>query len=275
MLDYAANGSAYWTGERLRQCAIDTAKPSDPPLDDRVAALLGQESEPDVKGFWGRVDENLRLGRVRLIFVLDEAPRELRRLTEFLNEQMRDTEVLLLEVKQFKGADNLHALVPRLIGRTEKAAIKKQGVFTRKSLDEVFDQIGRRSSGELTIARDLELWLRGAGAEIFTTANGFAPKFHVAGEEYYPFKITEAGSVSMWFHYLKRKSAFVDEQARQELLARLNQIPGVSIAPEKIGGKPSFPLSILLEPGALEAFKQTIQWVVQVARAKSGLQFHN
>jgi hypothetical protein len=42
---------------------------------------------------------------------VDEAPRELRRLTEFLNEQMRETEVFLLELRQFKGADGLHALV--------------------------------------------------------------------------------------------------------------------------------------------------------------------
>ena len=186
--------------------------------------------------------DGVRLGRVRLIFVLDEAPRELRRLIEFLNEQMRETEVLLLEVKQFKGADNLHALVPRLIGRTEKAATKKQGVFTRKSLDEVFDRLGRRSSTELAIAKDLEMWLREAGAEIFTTANGFAPKFNADGEEYIRSKSQKSARSQCGFHYLKRKSAFADEQVRQELLTRLNRIPGVSIAPEKIGGKPSFAL---------------------------------
>jgi hypothetical protein len=70
--------------------------------------------------FWQTVEENLRRGQVRLIFVADQAPRELLRLTEFLNEQMRDTEVLLVEIKQFCAQDGQKAIVPRLLGRPER-----------------------------------------------------------------------------------------------------------------------------------------------------------
>jgi hypothetical protein len=115
MLDYAANGTAYWTADRLRQVATGTyAKQS---LDEVVAAFAGIEVEA-VEGFWRKLEENLRAGKVRLIFVTDEAPRELRRMTEFLNEQMRETEVLLVEIKQFKSSDGLRAMVPRLIGQS-------------------------------------------------------------------------------------------------------------------------------------------------------------
>jgi ribosomal protein L30E len=34
------------------------------------------------------VDANLRAGKVRLVFVADEIPAELRRVVEFLNSQM-------------------------------------------------------------------------------------------------------------------------------------------------------------------------------------------
>jgi hypothetical protein len=89
-------------------------------LDDAVKVLAEVATEAEVEQFWARVDENLRLGRVRLIFVVDQAPRELLRLTEFLNEQMRDTEVLLLEIKQFRSEHGERALVPRLLGRPER-----------------------------------------------------------------------------------------------------------------------------------------------------------
>jgi hypothetical protein len=39
-------------------------------------------------------------------------------MTEFLNSQMRETEVLLIEIKLFKSDDGQRALVPRLIGQT-------------------------------------------------------------------------------------------------------------------------------------------------------------
>jgi hypothetical protein len=54
-----------------------------------LAAFLGPQ-EPDA--FWRQVDANLRAGRVRMVFVADRIPPELRRIVEFLNEQMRPAE---------------------------------------------------------------------------------------------------------------------------------------------------------------------------------------
>jgi hypothetical protein len=53
---------------------------------------------------------------VRLLFVLDRPPKELRRLVEFLNEKMADVEVLAIEVKQYLSADGQRAVVPRALG---------------------------------------------------------------------------------------------------------------------------------------------------------------
>ena len=52
---------------------------------------FGQEADPEE--FWARVGANLRAGRVRLVFVSDALPVELRRVIEFLNEQMNPAEV--------------------------------------------------------------------------------------------------------------------------------------------------------------------------------------
>ena len=89
--------------------------------------LLGDDGEIDVDGFWSTVDDNLQQHKVRLLFVSDHAPRELRRLVEFLNEEMANVEVLIVEVKQYKNsAGGLEkALVPRVLGMTEAARATK------------------------------------------------------------------------------------------------------------------------------------------------------
>ena len=44
---------------------------------------------------------NLQVGKVRLIFLADRIPAELRRVVEFLNQQIDLAEVLAVEIKQY------------------------------------------------------------------------------------------------------------------------------------------------------------------------------
>jgi hypothetical protein len=125
MLDYAANGVVYWPAERLRsdfeaRCAKEG--------NDAVEVFrdsLGDDLEPD--RFWDEVEQNLRSGRIRLVFVSDVIPPELRRVIEFLNERMSPTEVVGVEIKQYVGRGKLTTLVPRIIGQTEQARAQKPG----------------------------------------------------------------------------------------------------------------------------------------------------
>ena len=78
-------------------------------------------SDEDVDGFWDRVEANLRQGRVRMVFVADQIPNTLRRIIEFLNEQMDPAEVLGVEVVQYLSEDGLQVVVPRLVGATSAA----------------------------------------------------------------------------------------------------------------------------------------------------------
>ncbi len=133
MLDYAANGLTHWTVDRLRQAAEQSSQRRGKTIDAEVQTLLGGEPEADIEGFWQRVAENLRTGKVRLLFVADSIPAELRRLVEFLNEKMNDVEVLAVEVKQFVGGGDQKVIVPRLIGMTETAREKKPIATTKTS----------------------------------------------------------------------------------------------------------------------------------------------
>lgn len=135
MLDYAANGIEYWSIDRLRQAAAETAGNRNRSLDEEIKRLLGSE-EADVEEYWKQVEENLRSDKVRLLFVTDKPPKELRRLAEFLNRQMKDVEVLIVEIKQYLG-EGQKAMVPRVIGMSpadKKSA--KEAVLTEKEFME-------------------------------------------------------------------------------------------------------------------------------------------
>ena len=127
MLDYIANAQAYWAMGRMRQMLVTTAGSTED-ADLLIAEHLGVAEDREmmsqaVDQFWQTVETNLREGNVRLLFVADELPRELRRLIEFLNAQFTRVEVLGVELRQYVG-EGLRALVPRVIGQTE--AVREQ-----------------------------------------------------------------------------------------------------------------------------------------------------
>jgi hypothetical protein len=96
MLDYAANGVVYWPLEQLRELFVRQCERSGRLPEEVVAEVAG--SEVDVEEFWEKAGENLRAGKVRMVFISDDIPRELRRVVEFLNGQMNPAEVIAIEV---------------------------------------------------------------------------------------------------------------------------------------------------------------------------------
>ena len=82
---------------------------------------------------------------MHLVFVADEIPSELRRVVEFLNEQMDPVEVLAVEAKQYVGGD-LKTLVPRVVGQTAEAQRQKADstLETRQRDEPSFFEASRR-----------------------------------------------------------------------------------------------------------------------------------
>jgi hypothetical protein len=154
MLDYAADGIVYWPAERLRtdfeaRCAKDGLDPL-----DELRSSLGDEVDPE--RFWDDVEQNLRSGRVRLVFVSDSIPQELRRVIEFLNERMSPTEVLGIEIKQYIGSGGLKTLVPRVVGQTEQARLQKVGGGQTASVDVEWDYYEQALQPErLAVVREI------------------------------------------------------------------------------------------------------------------------
>ncbi|AJZ59683.1 hypothetical protein OI25_586 [Paraburkholderia fungorum] len=131
MLDYAANGVAHWKTGHIREAFERRCEADGKVAADVLAAFLaggepvGAESFlPD--SYWERVESNLRDRRIRLIFVADRIAPELKRLVEFLNEELINVEVLAVEVRQYHLAGFSHrVLVPELVGATPLAQVVK------------------------------------------------------------------------------------------------------------------------------------------------------
>ena len=86
MLDYAANGTAYWQSGRIAESYAATMAELGCDVDAELATFLGGAA--DSQQFWEQVDANFAAGRIKMVFVADTIPRELARIVEFLNEQM-------------------------------------------------------------------------------------------------------------------------------------------------------------------------------------------
>ncbi|MFF4874128.1 hypothetical protein [Streptomyces sp. NPDC000961] len=118
MLDYAANGARYWPAPLLRRTFEETCAVDGRPLEDAYKELLGGQSPEE---FWATVEERLAAGRMRLLFVADRIPLELRAIVEFLNRQMRQTDVYAVELTQYRGSGDHRVLVPRVHGEVATA----------------------------------------------------------------------------------------------------------------------------------------------------------
>lgn len=83
---------------------------------DRIRESFGLE---DIEDFWEKTKTNLQAKKIRLVFVADKIPQELRLIVEFLNRQMDPAEVLAVEIPQYVGASQT-VVVPRVLGLVPK-----------------------------------------------------------------------------------------------------------------------------------------------------------
>jgi len=272
LIDYAANAVVYWPIETLRAAFESRLEREGRDADAELAAVLGAGAE--VEAFWDQAWANLKAGRIRLVFVADQIPRELGRVVEFLNGQMA-AEVIAIEVKQYVGPDGLRTLVPRVIGQTAAAETRKESRGKRQWDEASFlrELEEKRSDGEARAARELIEWARAQRLRLWwgsgTIEGGFGPVLDHAGQQYYPYGMRTGGKVDISFQHMTRRP-FNDLKQRLELLRRLNEIPGVSIPEDAITRRPSIPLALFgTDPKALEALKGVFDWYCETVRSEA------
>ena len=218
MLDYAANGVVYWPLEQLRELFARQCERDEPEPDDVISELVGDDA--DVEEFWQRAGDNLRAGKVRMVFVSDEIPRELRRVVEFLNGQMNPAEVIAIEVKQYLSADGTRTLVPRVIGQTAEVEARKgrRSSGERRRWDEqsFFAELAedaartrRGSHATCSIGRP-----RGVGGRLLAPAGSTAPgcRFSRLRSRALPDRALHLRRVEIQFQHLRNRAPFDHER---------------------------------------------------------------
>ena len=177
MLDYAANAIRYWPVDQMREhfaevCATRNDDPS-------VALVDALGPEIDIEQFWEAARRNLREGRIRLLFVADIIPSELRAIIEFLNRQMSPAEVLAVEIRQYVGGDTerpMYTLVPRVIGQTEAAKQAKGAQPSALITEDVFlaEMESQQGSEDADTIRRVIEWARPRGSRfVWARSNRF------------------------------------------------------------------------------------------------------
>ena len=264
MLDYAANGVAYWPLEQLQALFHSSCEASGDDPDLQLEKFIEHESPEE---FWKAVKTNLQAGRIRLVFVADEIPAELQRVVEFLNDQMDPAEVLAVEIPRYSGS-GLETLAPRVIGQTAAARTKKAGSTPGQPWDEprFLAALERKGPEARLVAEDLISWCRERGMEDWWSKGGrggiYRPVVTQGEHRYDPLALRTSGQVAIRFQDNKARPAFSSTEMREQLRQRLNELPSVDIPPDGIEKRPSFPMSVLSDPASMASFKSTVDWML-------------
>ena len=255
MLDYAANAISFWKVETIRL---------------RYESKFGNDSEQakidmdskfenpvEYEDYWEKVDNHLKTGRIRLLFVADEIPSELKQIVEFLNQQMNPAEVLAIEIKQYTGQEQ-STFVPRVIGQSLKTVSAKQ---SKKQWDEslFLDEISSKYGAEIIeVVNKLLKWGKDQNLRIWWGSGSnhgscFLVKDHNE-VPYNSFAIWTNGNIEIQFQHMKNRPVYDSKDMRLELLNQLNDIRNIQIAFDRIDYRPSIELNSLINEESLGKF---------------------
>jgi len=270
MLDYAANAVVYWPMEKIRAQFEASCEVQGRDAQEVLEELLGADA--DQERFWQLCKTNLQAGRVRMIFVADEIPPELRRIVEFLNSQMDPAEVLAVEIRQYVGKD-LKSLVPRVIGQTAEAERKRSPRAEPWTRDRFFSALSdSASSDEVTLAEDLLAFAADVSGTDVRWGRGkdwgsFNAHFVSNGKGLSLFSVYTDGRFSLNLGWNHQKLADVDAELSDRYRAVAKSRLGLDFDLSSWErGWPMAKLSILI-PDDAAAFKQVVRDFVSEVNA--------
>lgn len=266
MLDYAANVAVHWPVEQIRahfeaHCEAMGKEPAQE-LEERLGVH-------DEDAFWQQVRTNLQAGRLRLVFVADQIPPELRRVVEFLNRQMDPAKVLAVEVKQYVGP-GLNTLVPRVYGQEGTQSQRTSSRDTGFRWDEglSLETLSKKKTAtDVDAAKKLLHWARerkleekwGKGPEQGGVSVRWASRPIIG--------LSVLGTVEFPLQYLKRYPPFDADANRLELARRLREAGIESATDIAIDRRPNCPLSLLANPERFQKVVAVLEWLIAQFKA--------
>ena len=271
LLEYAANGSAYWSAADTAQSFAETCLKNDRSPDEALSEFLGDAAE--TAGFWERVESNLRDGRLKMLIVADRIPSELARIVEFMNDQMR-AEVHAIELRYFESADGRLTLAPRTIGQTEKTKARKGSSKMRPEPVDPSNWIAQEWAGLSAEARrggsTLSVWLTEQGAQMCARKDDLAAVFRcLDGSEVTPLSLGSDGRVYLGMHLVQSRPGARRAPVRESYFAAVEEAVGtVQHNPRtRLSGWASFPAGRLADEDRLKRFTTAARDWIAACRA--------
>lgn len=272
MLDYAANAVSYLSADQIRDRYEATCRRRGVDSEQTLMDCVGAETE--VETYWQQMKTNLAAGKVRMIFVADKIPTELRRIVEFLNEQMSPAEVLAIEIKQYAG-QGLKTLVPKVIGQTAKAQQGKKAsnpLEKRQWTEDSFLQALADSNGPTAVetVKQILSWAKLRQVEITWGKGAKWGTFNAlvvhSGIKHWLFRAWSADDLEIRFEFLRPQSPFEEPERFASLLDRLYSIQGIEPFKEEKRETSTRVKYATLHEGSLTAFLEFYDWVIEQLR---------
>jgi hypothetical protein len=267
MLDYAANCMTYWSVAMLQAGFEKTCALANRGSDEVLTDLLNGQSIGD---FWDRVKTNLEAGRVRLLFVADSIPLELKRIVEFLNRQMNPAEVLAIELRQYTDGAGTRTIVPMVYGLTQDAVSRKaasaQGqTWDRESFLEALKKNEDVTPDQFNFALQILAWMERDGRHLlFGSGQGgsVAPDFRPQGIDFKPVYLKTDGRLYLQFGSWSGRPVFGSLESRRELVKRFGAVNNANFDETTFKRYPSLSLRrILRDPDGPSKILSALNWM--------------
>lgn len=271
MLDYAANFQASWSADSIMSAFDFACAQRNADSNFELGEFIG--SSMTVQQFREKIATNISAGKLRLLFVADRIPSELRRIVEFLNKQMAPAEVLALELRQF-AAPGIRTIVPVLFGQTQEAVSRKDPSradrWTEDRILEDFDS--KFAEPEASAAKAILGWMKNSGFPLgFGTGRvtgSVYPLFKAKGVPINPAYLSTEGKVWLQLKSLEGKPVLGGLNERREILERFARVEGSGLTNAAVDGWPSIPLKrIAADPQGIEKIISAFQWIADKVKA--------
>jgi hypothetical protein len=202
---------------------------------------------------------------------------ELRRIIEFLNDQMQNTEVLGIEIKQYTSDGAISTLVPRVVGQTAKAMDIKNTEPTVKiqwTEDMFMEKVGKVNPESCEICQRIINAFKGLGAR---SAYSVTTKSSDGGIRFWYERLalislyayTKVVIIEVRFMLMK-PSPFDSDEKQREIIERLNAVPGIAIDRDKIHKLPSIDVAVLADHSAFDKFIEVFTGIVNEYKGVDG-----
>ncbi len=216
-----------------------------------------EEISTDYESFKRNLEECLRLGKFRLLIIVDKVNNELSKIVEYLNSSSGDAFAIhCCEMAYFKNGQT-EVIAPRMIGFGTKILTPQAKKWDRAKFEEdAIERLAKESANKLF---DILTWSENNFSDLVwgrgKVDGSFTPKMIVNGKLVSLFNAYTNGALCINFE--SWKTAGLSETQRENVRVRLNDLSKISINKHQINKYPSFSINNL-SSADITSFKEII-----------------